>query len=90
MAVNFIKERKKQRYLIIGFGIMLIAISVILWLGYFKKEKPITLPVSTVLSKEIKINFEVLENPFLKELQPFVEISPFVGEKGRENPFISY
>ena len=90
MAVNFIKERKKQRYLIIGFGIMLVVISVILWSGYFKKEKPITLPVSAVLSKEIKINFEVLENPFLKELQPFVEISPFVGEKGRENPFAPY
>jgi len=90
MAVNFIKERKKQRYLIIGFGIMLVVISVILWSGYFKKEKPIALPVSIVSSKEIKINFEVLENLFLKELQPFVEISPFVGEKGRENPFIPY
>ena len=90
MAVNFIKERKKQRYLIIGFGIMLVVISVILWSGYFKKEKPITFPVSTIHPKEIKINFEVLENLFLKELQPFVEISPFVGEKGRENPFIPY
>jgi len=90
MAVNFIKERKKQRYLIIGFGIMLVVIIVILWSGYFKKEKPITIPVSTVLSEEIKINFEVLENSFLKELQPFVKISPFVGEKGRKNPFTPY
>jgi len=90
MAVKFIKERKKQRYLIIGFGIMLVVISVVLWLGYFKKEKPIAPSVSVAPLREIKINFEVLENPFLKELQPFVEISSFVGEKGRENPFLPY
>lgn len=90
MAVKFIKERKKQKYLIIGFGIMLVVISIVLWSGYFKKEKPIVLPVSAIPPREIKINFEVLENPFLKELQPFVEISPFVGEKGRENPFTPY
>lgn len=38
--------------------------------------------------KKIEIDFELLENPLLNQLQPIEKIPPFEGEVGRENPFI--
>jgi len=83
MAVKFIKERKKQKYLIIGFGVVLLVTAVILWFGYFKKEGPApSLPAGVVPIKEIKINFEVLKDPLLIEFQPFEKISTLlIGAK---------
>lgn len=91
MAVKFIKERKKQRYLIMAFAVILVIVGIVLWLGYFKKEKPVPPPDSAAPHyREVRINFEILENPFLKESQSFEKIPPFEDEKGRKNPFLPY
>jgi len=75
MAIKFIKERKKQKYLIVGLGAVLLVTAIVLWFGYFKKEKPgVSYPVGVVPIREIEINFEVLENPLLIEFQPFGKI----------------
>ena len=90
MAVTFIEQRKKQKYLIIGFLAIIVVTLIVLWLGYFRKEKPPS-PISVrTYYKEIKIDFTVLESPLLKEFQPFGEITPFEAEKGRGNPFLLY
>lgn len=91
MSVNFFQQRKRQKFLA---PIVLIVIGLtflILWFGYFKKGEVSTeVGTSTPVLQEIKINFEVLENPLLKELQPFGEIIPYEGPIGRENPFLPY
>lgn len=89
MVVPFIKERKKQRHLIIIFGVIVVITFIILYQGYFKKEKLPSVSVSPYY-KAIKIGFEVLESPLLKELQLFKEITPFEDKKGRTNPFLPY
>lgn len=38
----------------------------------------------------IRINFEILRNPLLEELQTFEEIQPYKDQVGRENPFLPY
>lgn len=93
MPVDFLKQRKRQKYLV-PIVLAVIAVSaIVLWFGYFRKGKQpspsVESPTAPAL-REIKIDFSVLEKPFLKELQPFVEISPFEGEKGRSNPFKPY
>ena len=90
MPVDFIQERKKQKYLVITLVIIFIIAGFILWFGYFRKEKTLPASVSGFTPVEVKINFEVLENAFLKESQSFEEAHPFEGEKGRSNPFIPY
>ena len=62
---------------------------LILYLGYFRKEKTITAPPQfPVVERKIEIDFSVLENPILKELQPFEKIAPpSIEEIGKENPF---
>ncbi len=91
MAITFVEQRKKQKALI-WVLIIIVLIALVSWQqGFFEKppfkkvEKP-----SVFELKKIKINFEVLEIPILKELQSFEKIKPFEGEIGRENPFISY
>ena len=50
------------------------------------KPKLVSIPVIPEPPK-IEINFGVLKNPVLKELQPFEEINPLEERAGRENPF---
>ena len=81
--------------------IILLITTTVIWRGFFKKEKEISLEEVFVLpKKEIKFDFRILENLSLKILQPFTEIEPFketvseegeIEEKlGRENPFVPY
>lgn len=90
MAIIFVKERKKQKKLIIIFiGIILITL-FILWQFYFKAEEPPFRVELMPIKKEIRIDLSILETPFLNQLQSFEEIKPFEDEIGRENPFIPY
>jgi len=87
MTVIFFQQRKKQRYLIGAFIVMVLAILVIIWQGFLLKPKP---PIEILKPPEIKINFEVLKSPILENFQPLEKISPFEEEAGRENPFLPY
>lgn len=89
MAVTFIKEQKKQRNLILVFAAVILITLFVLWQGVLKKSAERT-PALKPITKEIKINFKVLESPILKGLQPFEEIREFSGKIGRENPFLPY
>jgi len=91
MPIDFIQERKKQKYLTIIVTIAFIIIAVILWFGYFRKPESVSetiLPFSVV--KQIEIDFNVLEDPFLQESQIFEKVPSFEGEIGRDNPFLPY
>ena len=89
MAIVFTKERKKQRYLILVLVLLIFAILSAVWWGWIRKEEGISpgaLPAYA--PPKVEINWGVLKDPQLKELQVFEEISPFEGEAGRENPFV--
>jgi len=99
MAITFLEERKTQRRYIIIFIIILLATGLIVWRGFFVKEKPAFLEEVQKPSKKVEIDFKILESPILKELQPFEEIQPFqevivegeiIEKIGRQNPFIPY
>lgn len=90
MAITFLQQKRKQQYLTLVFIGAILLILVVVWKGFL--SKPETLPPlpEPVKLPEVKINFEVLQSPFLEELQPFEEIPPFEETAGRENPFIPY
>jgi len=91
MPINFVQQRKKQKYLTLIVMAALIVTAIILYFGYFKKSEPILeeIPSISVL-KEIEIDFVVLDSQFLQESQIFENVPPFEGETGRENPFLPY
>ncbi len=104
MAIIFEQQKKKQRNLAFVFlGFFVITVLVI-WQGFFRKGTAVFTPTSPMASakKEIKINFEILDSPQMKQLESFAEIQPFQESTttqgkikktikvGRENPFIPY
>lgn len=91
MVVQLSKNKRRQRILLVVL-IVIIIITVLIWLfGFSRSKKPaLVAPPVLVLVKEIKINFELLRDPRLKEFRPFQEIPPFGMEPGRDNPFLSY
>lgn len=92
MAITFTERRKKFGYLV-PVLIIIILLTVLVFLrGFFAKEKLPILPAIEVKEpiKKIEINYTLLENPFLEELQLLEPIPFFDGEIGRENPFVPY
>jgi len=99
MAIVFVQQNKKQKVLLLVLILSLVAIAAVIWYGFFRNERPaadIYLEENVNLVEEdIKIDFKVLENPLLKELQPYSEIQPLgsdgsTGSQGRQNPFLPY
>lgn len=88
MPITLFQTRKRQRYLILVLIAIIPVIFLVLWYGFFIKEKAF-LPESLEL-KRIEIGWEVLKDPRLEALQSFEEIVPFGEEVGRENPFVPY
>jgi hypothetical protein len=92
MDITLLEERKVQKRFILVLVIILLIIALIIWQGFFVEEKPV-LPGEIVKpSKKIEIDFEILESPIIKGLQPFEEIGSIEAgiEIGRENPFVPY
>lgn len=92
MSADFLRERKKQRRLLFIFGGLILAILSVFLFNLVKKSQPAgeAVPAAVAKPEKIEINFHVLKNPILKELQPYIEPSPFSGEPGRDNPFSPY
>lgn len=90
MPVTFVQQKKRQKYLISIFLIVLVITFFVLWLGFFRKEKAPSPEISLPAPREVKIKFELLESSALENLQPFERISPLEEEAGRENPFLPY
>jgi len=96
MAVNFVQQKKKQKYMLYIAGIAFLATIAVLYFGYFRETSlsvvssstPIT-PTAEIQTK-LTIDLSVFDNPLLDKLEDFVVIPPFTGTAGRTNPFLPY
>lgn len=90
MATDFIKKDKKQKTMLIISVLVILAVTLIVWLGFFGEEAPVNISgVSSVpLPESVEINFEIFKK--IEKFQPFAFIEPLTGEAGRENPFLPY
>ena len=85
-------EQNRQRILIAVFVVVLIITLFVLWWGFLKPQTP-TIYVGNSGGGnsqygEVRIDFNILENAFLKELLPFKNIAPLQNNLGRDNPFL--
>lgn len=92
LAITFLEKRKKQRYLILVFALVIIVALLVFWFGFLTKlEQLFSSPETAVPSrKKIEISWDVLRDSRLESLEKFEEISPLQqegGGAGRENPF---
>ena len=91
MAITFLQAKKRQRYLIFILVFIALATLIVVWQGFFQKTEITYTSVSMPQAKEkVIINWQLLSDQKLTELQAFEEILPFEGEIGRDNPFKPY
>jgi len=99
MAITFLEERKVQRRYILIFLLVILITGWVVWRGLFTKEQPVSPAGVLKQVKKVEIDFKILENPILQELQPFEEIKTYeeeisggeaIEKVGRENPFTPY
>ena len=91
MAITFLHEKKRRRYLVLVLALLVFAILVIVWQGSSRRPEAVPpLLVGPLTPKKIIINWSVLEDLKLAELRLFEQIKPFEGKIGRKNPFIPY
>lgn len=90
MAITFVEKRRRLKYLFSVLVILILITVLILWRGFFAKEKPVLPPIKTEPVKKIEIDDKILKHPLLEKLQLLETIPPFEGEVGRENPFLPY
>ena len=89
MAITFLQEKKRQRYLILALALVIFVILLIAWKGFFKEEEP-ALVLPSFIPPTVEIDWSVLQSSQLTELQALATTTPFEGETGRENPFLPY
>jgi len=90
MAITFIQEKKKQRYLLVILGAVVLSTLAVIWWSFSGGEMPQPAVPQIVSLPEVVINFDVLKSPQLEELQAFEEIPAFEDKIGRNNPFTPY
>lgn len=88
MAITFPEPKKRQIYLGVLLVVVIFGIIFLVWNYFFAEPQPVIFQPTP--PPEIKINFEILKNPILEELEPFERILPFADMVGRENPFVPY
>ena len=91
MPVDFREKKKKQKYLgLIALGVIIVAFAIF-YFGYLNNEPGTgaTIPEGAVQPPPpIVINYSVLENPIIDQLEPYLVVPEYEGELGKENPFL--
>ena len=93
MVITITQEKKRQRYLLLALALIIFAILLVVWLGFFRKEESVlalSVPAAAYLAPEAEIDWQTLDELQRENLRPFKEIGAFKQEFGRENPFTPY
>lgn len=92
MAITFIKERKKQKYLVWIFVVVIAGILAVFLFGSLRDKNIFQAfkPPALQPLPDITISFDFLKSEALKTLKPFEEIAPLREASGRQNPFLPY
>jgi len=97
MAISLDQKPKKdpKRYLIFVVPVIVVLIIAIVWFFFLnKEEESFSEDLLSSFAPRIKIDFRVLDSPFLKELklEPFPSSPslPPESEVGRINPFLPF
>lgn len=82
--------QKKQKKLLIIFGLLILAIFLILYFGYLRKTPISSIDMPTGGSEITlpELNLDILNDPRFQNLRPYGDLPVEVGETGRENPFL--
>lgn len=89
---NFGEQSKRQKYLIFILALLILVFLFLWWRGFFKVPIGVVTPPIPTPGRlaEIEIDFQILEHPFFKILEPYLLISLPEEKFGRDNPFLPF
>lgn len=87
MTITFIPEARKQRYLLMLLGAVLVGALGLVWYKFFRETPVFTYQTQPPPPREIQIDFSVFEDPAFRELGAARPAIPFPSEVGKRNPF---
>ncbi len=90
MAIEFLQAQKKQRYLMLILTLVVCAIILVIWLGFFRKPAPVIPASAPKAQSKIEINWDVLKDAKFEKLQSFPQVPDLKDKAGRKNPFTPY
>ena len=86
MAITFIQQKKRQRYLLAALGGVALITGFVLWQGFLaptSTEGPIIEP-----SQEVELRFDILEGEALNSLESPGAQGVLPTDTGKGNPFL--
>ena len=92
MAINLLKAKKKERYMLIILVVIILAIIFTVWFGFFREKGTVSINVfpQEAIHQTVNIDWSLLESSELEELKGFENTVPFEDEVGKKNPFVPY
>lgn len=85
MAIVFLEEKNRKKYLYLGGGLVIVALFIFI-IVYFSNQE--VLPtLQPIQPRKIVINWGALDNPILQQLDPPPQIPEPPQIESRGNPF---
>lgn len=97
MAIVFLNKRKKYKYLLGIFFVLMLIIIFLVYKEFFPEKETLIFSEDLIIGEDLiirkertNIDFETLEK--IKEMRPFEKIRPLLEEEktGERNPFLIY
>lgn len=87
LAITFLPTSRRQMYLLIALGVILLLGAGVVWYGFFREPPLPMLDSQTPLPRVVEIDFGVFETRVFQDLGSLVPPIPFPEEVGKRNPF---
>lgn len=86
MVITFEEERQSPIKKYVIFAVFIAVLGGVGYFGYryFSQQSAM---ISDIPAKKVEVNWAVLKDPQLDQLDPFQEIGAYEGDFGKENPF---
>ena len=79
MAITFTQEKKKQRYLLVVLGVIVLSILAVIWWSFSGREAPQPMASQIVSFPAVDINFDILRKT-LDVTSPYLSVSLAVNK----------
>ena len=87
MAIDFIAQKKKQKYLLALLVLILLVVGGVVWYGFSHTIAEKLFEFAAPPIERIEIDLGIFEHPIFSELRDLRPAIPFPQVVGREEPF---
>ncbi len=87
LAITFLPKNRRQTYLLIVLGIVLVFTAGLVWYGFLKEPSSTLVDSQPSPPRVVEIDFKVFETRLFQDLGSRLPPIPLPEEVGKRNPF---